>query len=70
MKILGDIIIHDVKGKNVRELKRIPKEDHPILKLEMWLNGEVATQAYEKFGMGLRVHLKRAEFLNLEDFEK
>ena len=41
---------------------RVPKEKTPvpeqvILDLEQWLNGEVAQQAYEKFGVGIRVHL-------------
>jgi hypothetical protein len=33
------------------------KRDKLLFDLEMWLNGEIATQAFQKFGVGLRIHI-------------
>ena len=32
-----------------------------LFDLEMWLNGEIATQAFQKFGVGLRVHVPEGD---------
>jgi hypothetical protein len=37
-----------------------------LLRLEMWLNDEVAVMAFRKFGVGLRVHLESQRRIDKE----
>jgi hypothetical protein len=50
-KYRGEIIVQFTK----KPAK--PDAADRLLELEMWLNYVVANSAYEKFGVGIRVHL-------------
>ncbi len=36
-------------------------EPEKLLEFEQWVNDQVATEAFKKFGVGLRIHLEAEE---------
>jgi hypothetical protein len=49
LKVTGKIIFQQHYASDLT--------DAQILKLEMWLNNEIASQAFKEFGIGIRVHV-------------
>ena len=58
--VKGTIYVRLQPIENSKVSKYTSKDDAKaelLFKIEQWLNSEVSAQAFEKFGVGIRLHL-------------